>query len=485
MSTDSPELVPITLVDLTEQDLVDIALTDAAVKLPEWEPREGNTEVVLLEAQALITAELVYALNLLPDSVLEAVIGLYGLERDLGAPPAASFQFATSAATETVVPAGTRVRITYNTDDALDFLTNTDLLIPAGGTATVTATAEENTDELNGSPTGITVELVDAILAVDTVTLTGNITGGRLLEESPAYRQRGANLFARLTSSLVLPSHFTAAALEFAGVARATTVDKYNPTAVLPTPGPVTATPSTTGGTLAAGTYSYRVSATNADGETLASAAVTAATTGTTGSVALSWPAVTAPTGTDPVTGYKVYGRVGGAEGLLATVTGTSYTDTGAAAVGAPPPTANTTGGDPGDHLGHVTVAVGATGGGAVAPDTVTDLLADLTSKAHAGLTVHAIAPTITAVDVTASVTILPGYVAATVIDAIEAALTDYLNPDTWAWSGTVYRNELIALIDRVAGVDRVVNITTPAGDVTLAGVAPLADAGVLTITTV
>ena len=112
-------------------------------------------------------------------------------------------------------------------------------------------------------------------------------------------------------------------------------------------------------------------------------------------------------------------------------------------------------------------------------------LVSDLTAKAHSGLAIHVIAPTITAVPVTVSVTLTPGAVAATVIAAINTALAAYLNPDAWAWSATVYRNELIALIDRVPGVGRVVTLTAPAADVTLVGVAPLADDGTLTVTTV
>lgn len=374
MSTDSPELVPLTLVDLTEQDLVDIAIADAALKLPGWTPREGHTEVVLLEAQALITAELIYALNGLPDAVVEAIIGVYGLARDAGAPPSATFTMTTSSTTPVLVPSGTRLRVLYNDDDGLDFLTTTDVSIPAAGSAPVIGTAVENTAILNGTPTGVTTELVDAIIEVDTVALSSSVTGGRDVETSPAYRQRGANLFRRLTSTLVLPAHFTAAALEVAGVARATTLDNYNPT--------------------------------------------------------------------------------------LGT-------------------------GAPGDHTGNVTVAAAVPGGGALAVGVKDALVSDLTAKAHSGLAIHVIAPTITPVAVTATVTVVPGYVAADVEAAAEAALAAYLNPDAWEWSGTVYRNELISLIDRVPGVGRVVALTAPAADVTLAGVAPLASAGALTVTKV
>lgn len=111
----------------------------------------------------------------------------------------------------------------------------------------------------------------------------------------------------------------------------------------LPTPGTVTATPATTGGTLAAGVHGYRVTATRGGGETLPSAEVTATTTGATGTVALSWAAVYG------ATGYRVYGRTAAAELHLADVTAPAFTDTGAGTPAGALPVANSTAG-PGDY---------------------------------------------------------------------------------------------------------------------------------------
>jgi hypothetical protein len=80
---------------------------------------------------------------------------------------------------------------------------------------------------------------------------------------------------------------------------------------------------ATTGGTLAAATYAYRVSATNAVGESVACTEVTQVTTGTTSTVTLTWNAEVG------ATGYKVYGRTSGGELLIASTTSTTYTDTG------------------------------------------------------------------------------------------------------------------------------------------------------------
>lgn len=104
-------------------------------------------------------------------------------------------------------------------------------------------------------------------------------------------------------------------------------VTTTGPIGGLTTPSAATGTPSTNGGVLPAATYSYKITALNAVGETLPSTASTGVTTtGTTGSVAIAWSAVTG------ATGYNIYGRTGASFLLLGTVgTGVlTFTDTGA-----------------------------------------------------------------------------------------------------------------------------------------------------------
>lgn len=103
---------------------------------------------------------------------------------------------------------------------------------------------------------------------------------------------------------------------------------------IVGTPQGIAASATETGGTLAAGTYAYRVVARMAtnNGETArsgASSEVTAAITGTTGSVTITWAAVTnAET-------YYVYGRSVGGENVRFSVTAptVTFTDTGASGV--------------------------------------------------------------------------------------------------------------------------------------------------------
>lgn len=95
-----------------------------------------------------------------------------------------------------------------------------------------------------------------------------------------------------------------------------------------------------TGGTFAAGTYYWKVTATDSFGETIGSNEVSA-TLVASGTQVLNWTAITG------ATGYKVYrGTTAGGQDKLITTLGavTTYTDTGTAGTTAAVPTANTTG---------------------------------------------------------------------------------------------------------------------------------------------
>ena len=98
-------------------------------------------------------------------------------------------------------------------------------------------------------------------------------------------------------------------------------------------------TADTTGGLLHANTkYSYRVSAVNLQGETLASTETSITTGNQDNTVTVNWTSVPG------ATGYRIYGRTQGAEQLIATVgTGTlSFIDFGVITPSGAPPTTNT-----------------------------------------------------------------------------------------------------------------------------------------------
>lgn len=97
-------------------------------------------------------------------------------------------------------------------------------------------------------------------------------------------------------------------------------------------------TPSATGGTLAAATYYYKITALNGNGESLPATEVNSgAMSGSTNSNALTWTAVPG------ATSYRVYrGTATNAENVYYTSTTNSFTDTGAASTAGSPPSSST-----------------------------------------------------------------------------------------------------------------------------------------------
>lgn len=145
----------------------------------------------------------------------------------------------------------------------------------------------------------------------------------------------------------------------------------------------------------------------------------------------------------------------------------------------------NPAGGAIGSAPGHVTVAVLGPAGALLSAAAKTTLEQAMDAESQANLIVHVTDPVITQVPVTATVKAAPGFAPTDVQAAAVTALQAFLSPLTWQWGALVRRNELIALLENVPGVDYVQagHPTAPAGDVTLAGAAPLASAGALTIT--
>lgn len=369
----SPDVRPyvnLTLFDLTPQDLYNNAVQTLLTNLPGWVAREGNVEVLLLENQALMLSEGIFAINRLPAAITEIMAKLFGIERDPGAAPVANLEFTMVGTAGYTIPAGTQVRLDLMNNQVILFTTDVDLIIAPGfSTGQVLSTGSAFTDIANGVDNQL-VPLIDSLLYVNQVEIVDPVSGGRVPETDDEYFTRATLRFSRLNDTLVLPSDFEARAMDDPAIyPRASVYD--------------------------------------------------------------NWDSV---------------------------------------------------GGSPGDDPGHVTVAT-------YGPDRLNTSLEKSTlqtamqNQAAAMLNVHVIDPTITTVAVTVSVAIKSGYLAADVIASVEDRLEEYLSPNTWEWGDTVYRNELISVIDQVEGVARVITLAVPAADVVLSAIANLVDAGTLTVT--
>jgi uncharacterized phage protein gp47/JayE len=235
-SPDTTQYYDLRIEDKDPQDVFDNAIADLKTKLPDWIPRETNIEVMLLEAMSLMVAENIFAINRLPDGVVEVLLRLFGIERSNGTPPLATFEFHMTNDAGYTIPAGTSLRLALPGDlEPIIFVTDTELTIAAGQTSgAVAATGDRFTTEANGVTIDTVVELLDSIIAVDYVDTASVITGGNDPEDDEAFFTRGMTRLSRLNDTLVLPRHFVSAALEQPNIKRAIAIDNWDGTVAAP-----------------------------------------------------------------------------------------------------------------------------------------------------------------------------------------------------------------------------------------------------------
>lgn len=236
MSVDTPEYETMNLLNYgTEPDLVAAGIAYAQAAIPQWQPRVGNTELVLMEALALKLGVEVMAIQMLPEQILEQLMTLYGVTRDPGLPSAGKVRFTvTNSAPMQEIPAGTRLRYTLGaTMETLDFVTQEPLTLLTSEqlTGVVSVLSELPGVRSNGLPTGTALDVVDNLSFIETAVLAETMGRGVDVETDAQFYSRAASVLSRLTSTLVLPEHFQYAAVATPGIGRARVLDLHNPAA--------------------------------------------------------------------------------------------------------------------------------------------------------------------------------------------------------------------------------------------------------------
>jgi len=231
-----PEMETLQLLNYgTEVDLVDAAVTHIKSVMPEWQPRGGNTELVLIEALAVMLGPEILSLQLLGPRVAELILGLIGTTRSPGTAARGRVEITVTNSSPTqTIPAGTRLRLALDTSiETVDLFTTEDLVIITSETLTgqVNVIADRLGSVPNGSPTGAPVSVVDNLPFVESAALAAALLGGTDLENDDVFFARGAATLARQNSTLIHPPQFEYAALSRVGVGRALALDNYDPTA--------------------------------------------------------------------------------------------------------------------------------------------------------------------------------------------------------------------------------------------------------------
>lgn len=115
---------------------------------------------------------------------------------------------------------------------------------------------------------------------------------------------------------------------------------------------------------------------------------------------------------------------------------------------------------------GYLTIYGCSPGGASLPAAAASAIVEDVTNRAVAGLEISLEPPVIVPVSLSVTVIAATGFAQQTVVNNVAQALAQYMHPDYWPWIEFIYYNELISLIDRVAGVARVddLTLTIPSG---------------------
>ena len=366
-SPDVREYVDLTIFDENPVTILNDILTTGRGLLPEWQPQVGQIEVVLAEAFAVRSAEVVNAINRIPAATTEVLLQLFGLIRSDGVKATATLSLTfTETAT---LPAGTEF-LYVNAVSGVSYIFTLDedasltVTAPAEtATGTFAVTAQTVGTAYNFSADGNSLALLArAATFLESASFSVSPSGGKNAETDTEYFSRGVTLLASYTSAATTANQI-----------------KY----------------------YASGnkTYANRVG---------------------------------------------VFNR-------------RRYRDR------------DTTADSYGFHDGSVLVAVGQTVSNAasatqeltVSASNLNDLYESLDERTPSGLTIDVMSAELAEIDVTATVQKKTGFTASTVQTAITNALKAYIDPNTWDFDhSTVRRNEIIALIDGVEGVDYVSSLT-------------------------
>ncbi len=427
-------------IDLTVNDLQPIEIYDASVEyaktaLPEWEPVPGSVEDALLQAASSMTGQLIGAINRLPSGVLEGLLRLYGIDRNAGTAATAIVEFTTlDNATGYTIPIGTRVGYVDTVGDEpvlFVFETTETAVLAIGQTTANIPVVGVSFQQYPALQTDDPLQLLSAISFIEEVKIYQNYEPGSNPESDTAFLDRAVTILGSFSESLTLPAQVDRYALaNYPSVYRAKTYSRVRadrPIVSLVRSSDVATATLSASCTVEAGDI---VRVVGADTE-FNGLFVVAGTTATT-----------------------VYWTQDG-DNASASVSGELYSlrfqddwrDE---------ETLEYT-----PQNGYATVYVSAIGGASTSISNLTleTLQEDLIERTVAGLITHVDIARVASVGVQIEVEKQNAVSIATVTTAIEEAIDDYLHPDHWSWGDAIYVNELIALVDGVAGVVRVKSI--------------------------
>lgn len=426
-SPDVRSYIDLTVYDLQPVDIYESAIEYARTALPDWTPVTGSIEDAILQSASYMTGQLLGAINRLPAGNIEGLLRLLGVERNSGSPPSATVEIDFIDDAGYTIPAGVRCGFSQTSGDVTTlyiFETTGEISVSTGNTSASAVLEGATLAQYPALAAGQNLQLLSAIASIDSITLTEDLDTGSDAENATEFLSRGVNKFAAMSEALVTPAQFTAYLLDtYTSAYRVTTTSRLKKektvTVLTRTSGTVTATIGSSHG-LVAGDVVRLVGSTDGTFDGVFTVTSAASTT-------VSWA-------------QNLGNATGGA------TTGTVLLSHKFQAA---------------NQNGYVSIYLSDVGGASISDLSIQAIEDDLANRAVAGLTIRVDNAKVVPVNVAVTVTLSANNVTgATVEAAIQTALDSYLHPDHWQWGDAIYKNEIIALIDRVAGVDRVVSVT-------------------------
>lgn len=459
-SPDFREYIDLTVNDLQPDDIYSLARDYAIISLPEFNPRTGTVEDALLQSMSYVSALVTGAVNRLPNGLIEGLMRVMGMYRREATFASGNVIFEALDDGGLVIPLGTQVAYTESTETGTVihiFETTETVTIASGDTESDPVPVSASSSGLKPVITnGENLTIVSPIARLIAATFSGTLTQGAETETDEEYFTRSSTYLGSLSRSLATAEQITNFVLS--EYTQAYRVQTYDLTRIvqLEADSLGKSAGTTVQAIFAPANTSY----------------YNYATYTSAGRVIGEYPASSLPDMTSNSvirvsnTGISDYERVWGIDnnpGTSGSVTA-EYTYAGSSSTvlttaGGKSPLVeilDTVSTSASDFLGAVTIFVSDSTGASLSAEDKGDIADAVRERTIAGLNVYITDVILVYITVVVDIKVQDGYSSLDVKSAVDDYLTGYLSPQEYPFTNRIRKNQLIASVSQIEGVDYV-----------------------------
>lgn len=462
-SPDFSEYIDLTVNDLQPSDIYSLAREYALISLPEFDPRTGSVEDAMLQAMAYVSGLVTGAVNRLPNSLIEGMLRIMGVYRLESTFASGAVIFSAIDNSGLTIPAETQVGYYETTDDQVVlhiFETTASVTIASGDTQSASTQIKAiNSGAKPVIADGTVLTILSPIVKLIDAEFDGTLVQGAETETDAEFFSRARTYLGSLSRSLATASQTTDYILtNYSDTYR---VETYDLTRLVKleadslgrySAGVVRAVFANTGTGYDAISYtstgeSLYVLPTASLPDMSAASTVRVTNTGITDYESI-WAISNNPGTSGSVTAE--YSYTGTATTVLTTAGGKSphveILDTVAV--------------DAADQVGAITIFLSDSTGASLTAEQKGAIADDIASRCVGGLDVSVTDVILAYISVTVSIAVIEGFSSIDVKSAVDTYLTNYLSPSEYPFTTRIRKNQLIADVSQIAGVDYVDSFT-------------------------